>query len=89
MRTFVVYDEQGNILSVARVEVMPEGVEQPFYITDEEKQKVSEVTDEKLTAIDPLELHDNFKIDVKSGTPVPKPKDTDEPAQAAPAKDKK
>jgi hypothetical protein len=89
MRTFVLYDEEGNIQSVARVEVMPEGAEQPFLINDDGKQKVSEVSDEKLTALDPLELHDNFKMDVESGTPVPKPKEAGEPSQAAPDKRKK
>ena len=78
MRTFIHYDGDGNIISVAQTESLPEGIEHPFHLEDE-KHGAAEVTDDaeagKHTA---AELAEGFKFDaakrklVKKSAPASK-----------------
>jgi hypothetical protein len=80
VRTFIHYDQNGEIVSVAKVEVMPEHLEHPFTLT-EEAHGVLELDPE-----DPLaekaggELIGAYSVDVKSKRLRKAPK---EPAAAA------
>jgi hypothetical protein len=75
MRVFIMYAEDGQILSVSQVEVMPDGVEHPFYLDDPThgvlelgpedeiaKRLLQDETPEKRAA---LILHDDYRVDTK------------------------
>jgi hypothetical protein len=63
MRTFIQYDENGEIIAVLQTESLPEGVEQPFYLEDE-KHGAAEVTDDAaLKGHAAAELGEGFKFD--------------------------
>lgn len=72
MRTFVLYNDKGEVQSVARVDALAEGVEHPFFIQDE-KQKVLEVKGSKLEELPPAELHDHYRVDTAKQKLVKKP----------------
>jgi hypothetical protein len=72
MRIFVLYNDKGEIQSVARVETLAEGVEQPFFIQDE-ALKVLELKGSKWADIEAADLHDNYRVDVAKAKTVKKP----------------
>jgi hypothetical protein len=64
MRTFIQYDEDGEIIAVLQTEALPEGIEQPFYLEDE-KHGAAEVTEDvALKEHAATELGEGFKFDV-------------------------
>lgn len=64
MRTFIHYDEAGEVVAVVQTESLPEGVRHPFYIEDE-RHGVLEVTgDEKAGWQDGGDIGRAFKVDV-------------------------
>ncbi len=64
MRTFIHYDEEGAVVAVVQAELLPEGVENPFYIEDE-RHGVLEVTgDEKTGWHTGSDIGRDFKVDV-------------------------
>jgi hypothetical protein len=97
MRVFIMYDEDGEILSVSQVEAMPEGVEHPFHL-DNPKHSVVELEPDdeivkKLHADNSpeqkvaLDLHGNYRFDTKSKrlrkvADMAKPDKTAEPQKA-------
>lgn len=63
MRIFVKYNRKGEILSVSKVEAMPEELEQPFG-TESEDEFVLEVPAKKaLLELDTIQLHEKYKVD--------------------------
>ena len=63
MRTFIQYDEDGEIIAVMQAESLPEGVEQPFHLEDE-KHGAAEVTGDTAVKVhDGAELGRGFRFD--------------------------
>jgi hypothetical protein len=64
MRTFIQYDENGEIVAVMQAESLPERVEQPFHLEDE-KHGVLEVSGDEEVGLRPgSEIGELFKVDV-------------------------
>jgi hypothetical protein len=72
MRIFVLYNDQGEIQSVARVEALAEGVEHPFFVPDK-TSAVLELKGSKWAGIEAAELHDNYRVDTSKEKAVKKP----------------
>lgn len=72
MRLFICYDQQGNITSAIKVNVMAEGLEHPFgYVP--ENETVLEVTPmPELETIASHEICDRFIVDIDSKKIHPK-----------------
>lgn len=66
MRTFIHYDQNGEIIAVAQVEVMPEYLPHPFNLTDEGHGVLELDADDPLAERGGRELHGEFVVDVKS-----------------------
>ena len=65
MRIFVIYNPKGEILSVSKVDTMPEELEQPFG-TESEDELVLEVPVKKeLLELDIIQFHEKYKVDSK------------------------
>lgn len=65
MRIFVIYNRKGEILSVSKVEAMPEGLEQPFG-TESDDELVLEVPAKKaLLELDIIQFHEKYRVDTK------------------------
>lgn len=65
MRLFIKYDSNGEILSVAKIEVMPE--EMPYPFVDDPEANVTEVPiDSKLEELDCSTIHDGYVVNVKT-----------------------
>ncbi|MCP4494536.1 MAG: hypothetical protein GY820_45640 [Gammaproteobacteria bacterium] len=65
MRLFVKYNAKGEILSVSKVEVMPDEMPHPF--ADDPKAMVAEVTTSaKIKGLDCAEIHDAYAINVET-----------------------
>ncbi|MBE9533361.1 MAG: hypothetical protein IMF03_00040 [Proteobacteria bacterium] len=62
MRIFVIYNRKGEILSVSKVDTMPEELEQPF--GTESDELVLEVPAKKaLLELDIIQFHEKYKVD--------------------------
>lgn len=63
MRTFIQYDEDGEIIAVLQTEALAEGIEQPFYLEDE-KHGAAEITgDAAISERAAAELGEGFRFD--------------------------
>ncbi|GAB4192911.1 MAG: hypothetical protein Fur006_37600 [Coleofasciculaceae cyanobacterium] len=73
MKIFVKYNADGAIISVSKVEVMPEDLEQP-YSELEPGANVLEVipVTEELEELDALQIHSSYRVDVEAKTLVKK-----------------
>lgn len=72
MRTFITYDEAGEIVSVMQAEILPAAMDPDVPevppVPPGSNQKVVEITaDTGMTKRRPLEIHENFRVDVKRG----------------------
>ena len=65
MRIFVKYNTGGEILSVTQVEVMPEGVDQPYADLGADEKVIEVPVTEELQQLDPTEFHDKYRVDVE------------------------
>lgn len=72
MRTFVRYNHDGQVLSVSKARQMPEHVEHPFALDEGESALEVPVTS-PLAALDVIQLHDGYHVDVKTKQLVKKP----------------
>ncbi|HEU4597396.1 MAG TPA: hypothetical protein VFS10_19865 [Pyrinomonadaceae bacterium] len=82
MRTFIQYDEDGEIIAVLQTEALAEGIEQPFYLEDE-KHGAAEITgDAAISERAAAELGEGFRFDaakrklVKKSAPKAAAKET-------------
>lgn len=71
MRVFIKYDQEGKIISVSKVNLMPEELENPYGdLTD--KEQVLEVTEtEEIAQLDAIQIHSNYRVDIQSKKLVP------------------
>lgn len=65
MRIFVMYNREGEILSVSKVEVMPEHLNQPFAMVDENEFVIEVPMKEEFLKIDAIQLHEKYKVDAE------------------------
>ena len=65
MRTFIRYDERGEIISVLKAAIMPGGAEHPFQLTGAGEGVIELKGDDPVAALDSLEIHDGYTVDVK------------------------
>ena len=64
MRIFIKYDIGGMILSVAKVDELPVGLETPFSPIVDENVHVLEITSvAKFNDMEPIDIHNNYKVD--------------------------
>ncbi|MCB9101775.1 MAG: hypothetical protein H6632_19730 [Anaerolineales bacterium] len=65
MKIFIIYNLEGEILSVSKVEQIPEDLDQPFvFLPDEESVLEIEAT-ENLAKLSPLQFHKQYVIDIE------------------------
>lgn len=65
MRLFIKYDASGEILSVAKIEVMPEEMPHPF--VDDPEANVTEVPiDSKLEKLECSAIHNGYVVNVET-----------------------
>lgn len=65
MQIFIRHDKSGKILSVAKVESMPEGLKHPFLLVDK-NERVLELKGNDIPAGKGChEIHDSYVVDVK------------------------
>jgi hypothetical protein len=65
MRVFVKYNRDGEVLSVSKVEMMPQHLEQPFGTLEDGVQFIEVDAKPPATQLSALELHEGYKVDVK------------------------
>jgi hypothetical protein len=73
MRTFILYDGEGQVIAVVQTESLPEGVKHPFYIEDKAHGAVEVTGDSAAVGQTPAELREGFKFDVTQHKLVNKP----------------
>jgi hypothetical protein len=76
-RLFVKADKEGQILAVSRVEVLPEGQENPFYDDDDPSHQIIEIKGAQLKStfedMEVLDIHMGYVVDPKKKTLKKKP----------------
>ena len=66
MNIFVKYNSEGRILSVTRVNKMPEGLKHPYAVDSEEGVEVLSIEPlGQFADMEPLDIHNNFAVDVE------------------------
>jgi len=71
LNIFVKYDGNGRILSVTRVNKMPEGLKHPYAVDSEEGAEVLDIEPlGKFADMEPLEIHNNYIVNVEKKTLV-------------------
>jgi hypothetical protein len=71
MNIFVKYNSEGQILSVIRVNKMPEGLKHPYAVDSEEGVDVLDVEPlGQFADMEPLEIHNNYIVNVEKKTLV-------------------
>lgn len=63
MRTFVHYDEEGEIIAVVKAEVLPEGLKHPFFLEDK-RHGAFEVTGGEAVKLDGSTIAKDFRVDL-------------------------
>lgn len=64
MRTFVHYDKNGQILSVAQVERLVEGLAHPFVMSNKGEGVLELGADDPAARLEPHDLHDGYIVEV-------------------------
>lgn len=63
MRIFVQYNQAGDILSALKVEMLPEGVDQPYGPLGEGEFVLEVPATEELLALDGIQLVSNYRVE--------------------------
>lgn len=63
MKIFVTYNPKGEILSVSKVEAMPEDLEQPFGVVSEDELVLEVPVKKILLELDTTEFHEKYMVD--------------------------
>ncbi len=72
MKIFVKYNNDGEILSVSKVDVMPEGLDQPYGLLGENEFVLVAPGKKEFVNLDAIQLHEGYKVDVKKARLVKK-----------------
>jgi hypothetical protein len=64
MRVFIVYNQNGEIISVSKVESMPEGLEHPFSMLNEGESVMEVPAKGEMLHLEALQIHEQFKVSV-------------------------
>ena len=64
MRTFIEYDEDGEIVAVLKTESLPEGRKQPFYLEGTKHGALEVSGDAEVAKLDGGAIAKGFKVDV-------------------------
>jgi len=65
MRMFIIYKSDGEIVSVSKVEIMPENLEQPYDILGQDEAVLEIPAKGDLENLDAIQLHSQYQINVK------------------------
>lgn len=65
MRIFVKYNPEGEILSVSKIEVMPEGLEHPYADLGLDEQVLEISVTEELQQLEPTQFYEKYQVDVQ------------------------
>jgi hypothetical protein len=72
MRIFVKHNRNGEVLSISRIDAMPDHLDHP-YATLEEGESVIEVPEKTVSSEkDLVRFHETYKVDIKKGKLVKK-----------------
>lgn len=66
MQIFVKYNSEGNIISVSKVETMPEGRDHPYGLLEENEYVIEVPLTEELMQLEAVKLHDNYQVDIET-----------------------
>lgn len=64
MRIFVKYNHDGEILSVSKVTVMPEDLDQPYSRLGENESVLEVPAEGDYLQLDALQLHEGYEVDI-------------------------
>lgn len=64
MKLFVKHNKQGEILSVSKVNVMPQQLTQPYQVETGDESVLEVAMQGEFADIDPLKVHQNYVVDV-------------------------
>jgi hypothetical protein len=73
VRVFVKYNRDGQILSVCKVEVMPEEVDTPFGPLPEGEAVLEAPAGGEWERLEPLDVHAKYRVDVRRKRLVKRP----------------
>lgn len=65
MRIFVKYNSDGEILSVLKVDCMPEGLEQPYGALQGDEDVIEIPESEDLKKLEAIQFHERYKVDIE------------------------
>lgn len=65
MKIFVKYNSDGEILSVLKVDCMPEGLEQPYGALEGDEDVIEIPENEELVRLEAVQFHERYKIDIE------------------------
>ena len=83
MNIFVKHNSKGRILSVTRVNRMPDGVKHPFAVDLEEGVEVLGIEPlGQFADMEPLDIHNDFAVDVEKKTLVKKGRENSDAQEA-------
>ncbi|NER28622.1 MAG: hypothetical protein F6J89_13565 [Symploca sp. SIO1C4] len=66
MKIFIKFNSEGKILSISKLRFMPEGMEHPYGILEENEDVIEVPLTEELMQIETVELHDTYQIDIET-----------------------
>ena len=67
MRLFIRHTKEGEIVSVAKANVLPEGLEHPYVDVGEEEAVLEVESTDELEKLDAHEIAGGFTVDVQRG----------------------
>jgi hypothetical protein len=72
MRTFVKFNQRGDIVATLRIESLPEGLQQPFVLLQQGESVAEVASEEGAGGFSLADLHQGYQVDVAEGTLVPR-----------------
>ena len=64
MRIFVAYNKAGEITSVSKVEIMPEGLDHPYGSLKADEAVLEVTAKGEMLQLQALQIHEQFKVNV-------------------------
>ena len=66
MKIFIKYNSEGKIISVSKVKFLPEGIEHPYSVLEENEYVIEVPLTGELMQLEAVKLHDNYKVDIET-----------------------